>query len=385
MNAAERITVILLLIAGAMAPAIAQEEEGPVDAVWDFSGYFKSLLIRGSSFFEEDYTLSLHRLRMQISAHPTREWEILAILDNQVMVGDYLETAEWALARGFERSDYLDLTLDPVDNTSGRWRVEPYRLHVRYFGENFDLSAGRQRIAWGSGRIWNPTDLFNPVSPLAIESGEKRGTDGIHMLVRAGENLTIETAGAIGIDSADVRLGVRLGTTVGSYDLRLVAGRFREQAVLGFDFSGYLGDSGFRGEFTHTWDDDREFLRAVFSFEHMLPGGINLLVEYLYNGGAIGNPGAIDLADFARYDAITTLNRHFLAAQSSLELHPLVSFGALVIADLADGSFFVAPALTWSVAQNVDLLFGVQIFAGDEGEFARYHHTGYVSLAWYFD
>ena len=50
-----------------------------------------------------------------------------------------------------------------------RWITRIYRGFVRYEGEPVELRVGRQRIAWGVGRIWNPTDRLSFVPPLSIE------------------------------------------------------------------------------------------------------------------------------------------------------------------------------------------------------------------------
>lgn len=373
-------SLILVLLAFALSPAIATAAED-----WDFSGYLKTLIISGQTFFEEQYYLVLHRLRTQFTLRPSTSLEILAALDNQVQWGDYLRTDQYALVRQFEMSDYIDMTRDIVDNENANWRFEPYRLYMRYYGSKVEFAVGRQRIAWGSGRIWNPTDLFNPTSPLNIEFAEKRGADSALILLRPGGEWTIEFAAAIGTDSSDTRYAVRTGTTLGSYDINLMGGRFRENEVVGFDFSGYLGDSGFRGEFTYTWEEDRNFARGVLSFENTFKHGLTLLVEYLYNGGNLGSLDFGSIADLATYDSITTVNRHFLALQLGKQLYPLLNVQALSIIDLEEGSYFLSPFVGYSLLQNVDLLLGAQFFFGDSGEFALYHNAAFVSLEWYFD
>ncbi|MFB3099474.1 MAG: hypothetical protein ACE1ZX_05510, partial [Acidimicrobiia bacterium] len=54
-----------------------------------------------------------------------------------------------------------------------------YRGWVRYEGRSFDVTLGRQRIPLGRARLWNPTDLFNPIFPLAIEGDQRIGQDAV--------------------------------------------------------------------------------------------------------------------------------------------------------------------------------------------------------------
>jgi hypothetical protein len=66
------------------------------------------------------------------------------------------------------RRQLFDLSCDILKND--RWNVLQSidRLYYRQQVVAFDISIGRQRIAWGSGRIWNPTDLFNPLNPTTF-------------------------------------------------------------------------------------------------------------------------------------------------------------------------------------------------------------------------
>ncbi len=43
-----------------------------------------------------------------------------------------------------------------------------HRLNVGYADEKHHMVFGLQKISMGVGRIWTPTDLFNPRNPLAL-------------------------------------------------------------------------------------------------------------------------------------------------------------------------------------------------------------------------
>ncbi len=51
------------------------------------------------------------------------------------------------------------------------------------------LTAGRQRIGWGTARFWSPMDMFNPISPLQIESEERQGVDAALAAFRSAGGL----------------------------------------------------------------------------------------------------------------------------------------------------------------------------------------------------
>ncbi|MFQ5584089.1 MAG: hypothetical protein ACE5GL_06605, partial [Calditrichia bacterium] len=58
-----------------------------------------------------------------------------------------------------------------------------------YWRQSFTLGnfiVGRQRIAWGTGRIWNPTDMFNPINPANFSKIEKDGADAASLKLYLG-------------------------------------------------------------------------------------------------------------------------------------------------------------------------------------------------------
>lgn len=372
------LAAILLLMLSAAATQVAAQE-------YDFGGYLKTLLIAGKTYFNEDYFLSLHRLRTQLTVNMGSYVECLAALDNQLRWGSYLDTLEYSYARPLDDRYYVDLSVNPVDNNTAHWRSEFYRLYIRASSRKANLTVGRQRIAWGTGRLWNPTDLFNPVSPLQLEPGEKRGADAVFLGLRPMENLHLEAAGAIGSDKNDTRWGLRGRSKLGSYDISAMAGRFRDSKVVGFDFSGYIGDDGFRGEFTHTWEgDDRHFWRGVLSYERGFKNGVIMLAEYLYNGGNIADFSLEAIESLATFDAITTINRHFLAIQITKDLTPLIYGSLLSLVEIEDGGVFLFPTVAYSWKQDIDIIVGAQLFFADEGDFSFAHNTILMAIEWYF-
>lgn len=59
------------------------------------------------------------------------------------------------------------------------WFHELDRLFVKYEYEDYSVIAGRQAISWGSGRFWQPTDVFGAFSPIELEREFKPGIDAV--------------------------------------------------------------------------------------------------------------------------------------------------------------------------------------------------------------
>ncbi len=95
----------------------------------------------------------------------------------------------------------LDLDHQVVDSDDLLWRASIYRMHLTFSTEKSKLVVGRQRVAWGVGRVWNPTDLFNPVSPLQIEQDQRDGVDAVNLEYYTGPLGSLNLVFAAGDDS----------------------------------------------------------------------------------------------------------------------------------------------------------------------------------------
>jgi len=80
----------------------------------------------------------------------------------------------------------VDLTWNPVNSEDIFLLHTIDRLYLKHQTETFEITIGRQRISWGTGRIWNPTDLFNPINPASFDVLEKLGADAVALKIYLG-------------------------------------------------------------------------------------------------------------------------------------------------------------------------------------------------------
>lgn len=348
-------------------------------------GSYKNLTVTGRTLSKEPFTSYLNRFRLDMDISLSDSILVKTIYDNEITLGSILRRGEFLLAKG-ERDDALfDLSRPLVDDSALYWRHLLYRIYIKYTSSAFNLTLGRQRIAWGQARIWNPTDLFNPVSPLQIEGDQRLGVDAINLEYTLGALSGLNIVYAPRSRNRDTSRGIRLLTNLKGYDLSLMLGEFREDRVLGFDFAGNIGDSGLRGEGVFTDQrDDREFVRLVLSWDYSFPNTLYILFEYLYNGGNLGR-GASLTATTTFKGEINTRNRNFIAGHLGYDLTPLIRFNLSTIYDIDGDSIFISPVMTYNILSNIDWEIGLQSFDGDmDSEFGSLPNIYYTSLEWFF-
>jgi hypothetical protein len=365
------------------------------DAEYSLSGSFKSLWTASETPVNGDqYWSDINRLKLDLDAKFNDVVSAKVIVDNEFLVGTIIDTEEFQFAKELESNTRWDLDNLVVDDGDFVWRAAVYRAFVKLAFEKANVIAGRQRIAWGTGRIWNPTDLFNPISPLQIEQSQRVGVDALSAEYFFGDLGSVSIVYALGDESNPAvdrdSAGLRIGTNIGGYDIGIMGGEFRDDEVIGFDFGGNIGDAGFRGEATLTDPDQgSSFARVVLSADYSWPNSLYLLIEYLHNGGNLGNSAVSDAVIDARqrfFDGeIVTRNKNFVATGVGYELTPLIRLDGLAIYDLEDDSVFVNPAFGWNILTNLDLALGAQFFAGDaDSEYGDSENLYYASLKIFF-
>jgi len=371
-----------LLLFGIWTVAAAQTDESGVS----FKGYYKNLLIDSRTTFPlvEDYTLDLNRLRLEVRGRP-RNWLGFDIqYDNEALLGSYLDTAQFQQLRSVRPQTYWDLEDDYIDRGSIFVRHRLYRGYVDIATPVADILIGRQRIAWGSGHFWNPTDLLNPFNPTAIEPEERQGVDALLIQRNIGALSRLSLAYAPQRDSP-ASGAIHYRTNVASTDVAVLLGEFRGDRVVGFDIVGRAGEGGLRAEIARTHaGNGTDNTRAVAGADYAFANTLILSVEYYYNGQGTTDESAYDLLAL-QAGRIQNVARHYWGVQAIYDITPLLRTDNSLIVNADDGSRFFAPRLIYSIAPNVDGALGVQLFGGHAGsEYASLSDAYFAYVQWFF-
>lgn len=353
-----------------------------------FSGYAKNLTIRSNSILTNNaFLLNVSRLRAKSildfgSRNHTEIW-----LDTEVLAGDFLNTLEFELSEEAERPTFVDLDWNLTKGNNYQARQSLFRAFTTFYFGNAELTFGRQRIAWGTGFAWNPTDLFNPFNPADIELEEKRGVDAAYLAIPFGSLSRLEAAFAPGRKDLKASAAVRLGSNLGSYDFSIMAGEFQKDRVLGGDFAGYIGGGGFRGEFAYTWKEkDSNFFRAILNADYSFPHDFYAFIEFYFNGQGTTNKKDYPLfIDDLLSGRIFNLAKHYFAASVIKSVTPLLGLNIYSIFNLNDRSSLVGPAMTYSLATNLEIAASVYFLNGaNDSEFGFQQTSYFAFLQYYF-
>lgn len=256
---------------------------------------------------------------------------------------------------------FVDLSARLYHDRSTRIAHGIDRLSLRRSFDWGRIEAGRQRIAWGVGRLWTPVDFFNPLAPFEFDQLEKTGADALALRYYLGLLSDLELVYNLERRGRWHNVAFRWRTHAGTYDLALVGALLRRRATVGLTAAGNLGTAGARAELL--WEQDHA-ISLVLGLDHQFSPRWYGLVEYYRNGRGAARPEAYDWPALGRGEAVQ-VGRDELALLLQYELHPLVQLQALHLRNLNDRSFYTGLQLTWLATQAVDLVLGGWLGRGD--------------------
>jgi len=388
-----------ILFAGWGAAQTTPPDDAQTAWTQQFSGYFKDLASGSRSYFmQEAYGDNLDRLRLSYDGKYSDWFAVHVDYDNEFHAGNLTGLPDFELVRDRQSGEWLDAQHVFVNEANAYWDTSLYRGYVSLRRGSATLTAGRQRIGWGTAHFFSPMDMFNPISPLQVEPEERQGVDAALVAFSSPGALRWNVVYAPQDGFRRSTSAVRLSRTIHNYDFDAAAARFGEDWTTGLDFAGQLGGAGLRGETTYRWRhpipgitpvSTHDALRVVAGSDYAFANGLYLVGEYFYNQGQpdLQKNGTPDLTVLLQYsNEIFTLHRHFVSAGASYPLTPLWKLEAYVVTDVAGPSTVVLPRLSHNLTANTDLNFGAQVFASSHsGEFHGLSDLAYIEFVVHFE
>ena len=133
---------------------------------WEFGGYVKNLATYIDGTYEglpveTGKFQNVFQGRLNLDWYPLYELKFSAQSRHL-----FTYQKELFLTQGFvnklSRSSYsFDMTWEAIEEYDYTFFSEFDRLNLLWTSGDLEVTIGRQRIAWGTCLVWNPTDLFN--------------------------------------------------------------------------------------------------------------------------------------------------------------------------------------------------------------------------------
>jgi hypothetical protein len=347
-------------------------------------GHVKAFLITGRVPFEDrDFFETRDRLAVETDLELFRRLRLKLEYRGEA-IGSLMGPSDFSSVKQESERDFLDLDWTAVDRRDLLVRHRLHRAVLSLDIQPFRMALGRQRIAWGTGKLWSPTDLFNPLNPLSLERGERRGADAVLASVALSPAAEVAAVYAPIADGTG-RKAARLHATIQGRDVSLLAGARSGEWFLGGDFASPLGNALIRGEMLAAFKDNgNAAFQGVIAGEYTFPSSFGIVVEYFENGEGKSRWRDFELERLLRGE-IVSLGKRFLGAIVGYDLTPLWRAETAVAQSLADGSTYINPRLAYAATANTEVAVSAGVTRGHaKSEFGRLPHLYYAELRWAF-
>ncbi len=269
-------------------------------------------------------------------------------------------------------------------NRLGRHFID--RLFVAWEWENGRMVVGRQRISWGTGRVWNPTDLFNPLSPTAFDRVEKDGADAVNIQWYPGDFSDVQFVWNPTRAVPEGNGAVHLRSKIGTYDVSVLTGRFDRRWVVGGDVTGNIGKAAIRGEWLYDFGNAEKapFVKYIVGADNQFTPRLYALVEYHFNGEGKRHPREYEFDRLFRGE-ILNVGRQYIFVMGQYQVWALVNVGLAWSQNLEDHSGYWYPSLDMNAGDNLAVTVGYQHFYGEFfTEYGYFPRIAFLRVQYYF-
>jgi hypothetical protein len=256
--------------------------------------------------------------------------------------------------------------------------------YVQGRGAGLEYSVGRQPISRGLGRLWSVLDLHVPFLATDIERLYKPGVDAVLLDYSLGGALTSQSLVSLRHEpgqgrSSHWQQGISWQHPQGRGQAWF-AGRSGQRLVgLGFQRLDWLGGGDWYSELLlhrdeHAAAPDRGH-RWLVGAQYRLGPKHLLNVEYLRQS-----------QPEARALPMLGSGTRYLAAAINWEIHPLVTFDAIVLRNGTDGGMQGLLSTRWQAREDIELrvIFSAPLHGAASSEYRQAGRALQLSLLKYF-
>ena len=394
----KRIKILLLLIVIPFIETAAQL------APYEINGYAKYLFSSSKiPRIEDRLTDHLIHLRLNSRWYATQSLTAAMELRFRAFYGESVQKIPSYKDYIQTKHDFANLDAILWESEKSLGYLEVDRLWLDYYKNDLQVTLGRQRVAWGTCWVWNPTDLFNPLNVLDFDYEELPATDAIRLQYYTGAVSKLEITYKPAKKNRDQILAGLWSINKWDYDFNFIAGMRFKRWLAGFSWAGDILDAGFRGEIlvsdkasqsdnpnqlipldNSIYNFDQSIVSASLSGDYTFENSFYIHTEILFN-----NNGKTDNTFLYQQEAsslgMLSAARWSLYQEFAYDITPLIRGTIFAIFNPSDHSFIVVPSVSYSVITNLDLFANVFFFEGDSlTEFGEYGTAAYIRLKYSF-
>ncbi|MCU0344304.1 MAG: hypothetical protein MUE91_03370 [Ignavibacteriaceae bacterium] len=302
------------------------------------------------------------------------------------------------------KHDFAELDAILWESEKSLGYIEADRLWIEYIKDNLQATLGRQRVAWGTCWVWNPTDLFNPKNVLNFDYEELPATDAIRVQYYTSPVTKLDFTYQPAKNPENQILAGLWSLNESDYDINLIAGMRFKKWLTGFSWAGDILDAGFRGEILvsqapnepdtnsiygqfgqsslSSWD--KPLVSIALSGDYTFQNTFYIHTEILYNNNGKSS-NTLLFQEEALLLGMLSAARLSIYQEFAYDITPLLRSIIYGIFNPDDKSFVVVPSLSYSIITNLDLYLICLFFDGEPlTQYGEYGTSFYARIKYSF-
>lgn len=349
------------------------------ETTYENSNFTLSMPLDGTGA-QELYNYNRFRMTSHISE---KDWFVTAIGDLQNHLGYAVIHSDSFQSADAKRSDTpFETRTGSYDYSEGEMILRLYRLYGGYADENHRITLGLQKVSMGVGRIWNPTDLFNPKNPLALEPDEVNGVLALAYTYSPSALSQISLISAMRADDSFKYAG-RIKGYLGIADAAINTVEANDVRMIGYELEGEWMNTGIELRSEGGWFDDKllqqQFFQGLFGADYTFENSLSIAAEWLHSSKTFIEEQLLALPSGAPDNLVQSSD--YVGISARYEFDPLCYGRIISIVNLEDSSVFISPSVQYSLDNDMSVGLGVMLYSGKrDSEYGDYGSTYYLNF-----
>ena len=300
---------------------------------------------------------------------------------------DYVSSSDFNYLKLQESDTPFDTQTSFHDYYEGSVYAKLYRLYAGYEDNKNRAVLGLQNVTMGVGRIWTPTNLFNPKNIYALEPDETFGVTALSY-TRHINDMSHVTVVASEMADNSFKYGGRYKAFLDITDFAIDVVSSDDTKMLGFELEGNLLESGveLRAEGVYikntlktlTALDEKEFFQAIVGADYGFVNGVTLVAEALYSSESFSYQEIL-LNHDSEIASNLVYSKFYTALSLSYGFNIFLDGSLLYIESFNDkNSRFISPTLTYTMNDYNSFVVGAMVQNGSsDSEFGMLENSYY--------
>lgn len=330
-----------------------------------------------------DYLFDYNRIRLKY-AYTGGSFFVGAIGDRVDYFGyDYIHSPDFKYVSSITPDIPFKTRTDIARFHGNATFLKLHRLYGGYERGAHRVTAGIQKISMGVGRIWTPTDLYNPKNAYAYEPDEVMGVLALDYAYAPTALSVVNAVVSVRRDGTP-KYAARYKGYLEVADFGLDLMRSDETVMAGYEVEGNVFATGaeWRSEGGYFKNDplNTEFFQGILGLDYGFENGMSIAVEGLYSSKTFTYEQLLANAENEIVNNMV-LSPLYLGGTLSYDFS-LALGGSLLYIESFDeaNSRFVAPSLSYTAGDHNLFSIGAMLGLGPQGsEFDHYGQRFYLN------